>query len=264
MKHPILLNAEQINTLLQVPTSHLHLFSSIDSTNRFLKDLPASNQVDICCAEMQTQGRGRFGRYWHSPYGENIYCSSRWNLNYDLTKFSGLSLVTSLAILSALNALQISQKIQIKWPNDLYWSDKKLGGSLIEIIAKSNGNAQVIIGIGLNVNTDTANHPLPEKPWCSLYEITKQHFNRNLLVASVMNKLNEYVTQFMRTNLNSFMDEWKAADYLAGKYITVTQHSTTLSGQALGINAIGQLRLVDESGKEHLLSSGDTTLQKTT
>jgi BirA family biotin operon repressor/biotin-[acetyl-CoA-carboxylase] ligase len=62
---------------------NLHLFTSIDSTNRFLKDLPVSNRLDVCCAEIQTQGRGRFGRQWHSPFGENIYCSSRWDLNYD-------------------------------------------------------------------------------------------------------------------------------------------------------------------------------------
>lgn len=258
----LLLNAGQINPLLQVPLCNLHLFTSIDSTNRFLKDLPASNQLDICCAEMQTQGRGRFGRHWHSPFGENIYCSSRWNLNFDLTKLSGLSLVTSLAILAALKEFEVSPEIQIKWPNDLYWSDKKLCGSLIEIVAQSNGNAQVIIGIGLNVNTDTENHPLPEQPWCSLYEITKQHFNRNHLVAALINKLNQYITQFMNNDLNYFMDEWNEVDYLAGKAITVTQPSATLSGRAAGINSIGQLILIDASGIEHRLSSGDTSLQR--
>ncbi len=260
-KQLVLLNAEQINQWLEVPGCSLHLFASIDSTNRFLKDLPVNNQLDICCAEMQTHGRGRFGRHWHSPFGENIYCSSRWNLNYDLTKLSGLSLVTSLAILAALKEFQISPEIQIKWPNDLYWSDKKLCGSLIEIVAESNGNAQVIIGIGLNVNTDTENHPLPEKPWCSLYEINKQPINRNHLVAVLINKLNQYITLFMNNDLNYFMNEWNEVDYLAGKVITVTQHSATLSGRAAGINSIGQLILIDASGREHILSSGDTSLQ---
>lgn len=57
-------------------------------------------------------------------FGENIYCSSRWNLNYDLTKLSGLSLVTSLAVLAALDELKLSTNIKIKWPNDILWNDK--------------------------------------------------------------------------------------------------------------------------------------------
>lgn len=158
---------------------NLHLFTSIDSTNRYLKDLPSSPAVEICCTEMQTQGRGRFGRHWHSPFGENIYCSARWSFNCDLSRLAGLSLVSSLAVVAFLNTLSNSKDIKIKWPNDILWGNKKLCGSLIEILAESNSSAQVIIGIGLNVNTDTENHPLPDKPWCSLYEIFKQPYDRN-------------------------------------------------------------------------------------
>lgn len=264
----ILLSEEPIRKqLLQQKMAHsfnLHLFTSINSTNRFLKELPISNQLDVCCAERQTQGRGRFGRNWHSPFGENIYCSSRWNLNYDLGKLSGLSLVSSLAVLATLNELQLSADIKIKWPNDIYWNDKKLCGSLIEIQAESNGNAQVIIGIGLNVNTDTKNKPLADKPWCSLYEISKRRFDRNLLVAQLLSNLERYLTRFINTDLNAFMDEWNQFDYLAGKNITVSQASGTLSGTACGINSMGQLILEDELGVKHSLSSGDTSLSSGT
>ncbi|HHF7374431.1 biotin--[acetyl-CoA-carboxylase] ligase [Legionella bozemanae] len=262
----ILLNKQQImeHLALQKQSNpfNLHLFTSIDSTNRYLKDLPPSNTVDICCTEIQTQGRGRFGRHWHSPFGENLYCSSRWNLNYDLTKLSGLSLVSSLAVLATLNEFDISSHIKIKWPNDILWTHKKLCGSLIEILAESNGNVQVIIGIGLNVNTDTENHPLPDKPWCSLYEITKKHFDRNVLIARLITNLEHYVSKFIHHDLNSFMDEWNKSDYLFGKSIKVTQSLNTLSGIACGINQFGQLILQDESGTQHFLSSGDTSLHE--
>lgn len=240
----------------------LHLFTSIDSTNRFLKDLAPSKQIDVCCAEIQTQGRGRFGRHWHSPFGENIYCSSRWNLNYDFGKLSGLSLIASLAILATLHEFQLSSNIKIKWPNDIYWHNKKLCGSLIEILAESNGTIQVIIGIGLNVNTDTQQHPLPDKPWCSLYEITQRYFDRNVLIAKLLNNLERYLNKFTNNDLNAFMDEWNQSDYLAGKQIKVTQATGTLTGTALGINQIGQLIMSDESGTTHSLSSGDTSLQE--
>lgn len=262
----ILLNQEKITEQLaaqKLTTDYtLHLFTSIDSTNSYLKNLPVDTTINICCAEIQTQGRGRFGRYWHSPFGENIYCSSRWNLNYDLIQLSGLSLITSLAVLNALNELQISPEIKIKWPNDILWNDKKLCGSLIEIVAESNGNAQIIIGIGLNVNTDTQNHPLPDKPWCSLYEITGKHFDRNLLIVKLIANLERYLLKFLHNSLNAFMDEWNQADYLAGQTINVIQATQTLTGVACGINQLGQLILEDKAGLRYFLSSGDTSLQK--
>ena len=260
----ILLNEQEIaDQLIAEPSISplkFHLFASIDSTNRYLKELPASPYLELCCAEVQTQGRGRFGRHWHSPFGENIYCSSRWNLNCDLSKLSGLSLVTSLAILNTLNEFNPSSEIKVKWPNDILWNDKKLCGCLIEIIAESNGMAQVIIGIGLNVNSDTANHPLPDKPWCSLLEITQRPSNRNHLIAQLIINLENYVQRFINNDLNHFMSEWKQHDYLTGKQICVIQASESLSGLACGITKTGQLILEDSQGRKHLLSSGDASL----
>lgn len=240
----------------------LHLFTSIDSTNRYLRDIPPAKHLDICCAEIQTQGKGRFGRQWHSPFGENIYCSSRWNLNCDISRLSGLSLITSLAVLNTLTRFIPTEEIKIKWPNDILWGNKKLCGILIEIIAESNGNAQVIIGIGLNVNTDTVSHPLSDKPWCSLYEISNQQYNRNDLIASLVINLEHYITQFINKDLDCFMDEWNKYDYLAGKYICVTQSLGSLSGIACGINQWGQLILKDKQEVTHFLSSGDTSLHE--
>lgn len=261
----ILLDPNDITSQLQTKgfqqPFHLHLFTSIDSTNRYLKELPPSPAVEICCAEIQTQGRGRFGRHWHSPFGENIYCSTRWSFSSDLSRLSGLSLVSSLATVAFLNTINDSKDIKIKWPNDILWGNKKLCGSLIEIIAESNSNSQVIIGIGLNVNTDTENHPLPDKPWCSLYEIFKQQYNRNLLIANLIVYLERYLNEFLKADLSIFMDEWNANDYLAGQYITVSQSTGSISGVACGVNHSGQLILKDDKGVNHFLSSGDTSLQ---
>ncbi len=239
----------------------LHLFSSIDSTNRYLKELAPSNSLEACCAEQQTQGRGRFGRNWHSPFGENIYCSLRWKLNCDLAKLSGLSLITSLAVVATLKSFIDTNEIKIKWPNDILWREKKLCGCLIEIIAESNALAQIIIGIGINVNSDTKHHPLPDKAWCSLYEISGHCYNRNELIGQLINNIDKYVTQFLSQDLQFFMQEWQQYDYLQDKQITVTQALESITGIACGINSSGQLILRDNSGKLHLLSSGDTSLK---
>lgn len=260
----VLLNSDAISTeLLAQGFKHafnLQTFTELDSTNRYLKDFEPSSEVQICCAEIQSQGRGRFGRLWYSPFGDNIYCSSRWNLQCDLAKLSGLSLISSLAVLASLNQLAGDQGIKIKWPNDILWNHKKLCGSLIEIIAETNGNAQVIIGIGLNVNLDPSIHVPFEKPWCSLYELCGRQFDRNLIIAKILVNLEIYLNQFMDADLNYFLSEWNQSDYLFDQEVTVSQPKGQLTGIARGINQWGQLILMDHQGITHYLSSGDTSL----
>lgn len=260
----ILLNQQDIAEQLQKEhiqhPVNIHVLNSVDSTNRYLKELALSTTLEICCAEMQTQGRGRFGRYWHSPFGENIYCSSRWNLQCDLSRLAGLSLVTSLSVLRTINEFTADPNIKIKWPNDILWRDKKLCGSLIEIIAEPHNSTQVIIGIGLNVNTDTTQHTLPDKPWCSLFELSQQRYNRNQIIARLIINLESYINQFLKNDLNIFNDEWNQYDYLSGKHVTVTQSSGTISGIAQGISQSGELIISDTYQKIHYLSSGDASI----
>jgi BirA family transcriptional regulator, biotin operon repressor / biotin---[acetyl-CoA-carboxylase] ligase len=242
---------------------NFHLYATIDSTNQFLKEFPRSSLVEICCAEKQTEGRGRFGRHWVSPFGENIYCSSRWELNCCLSHLSGLSLVVGLAILASLQDSNIHQDIRIKWPNDILWGNKKLSGILIEVIAETNGYAQVIIGIGLNVNTATHTFRAIQaeaSSWCSLYEITNTHFDRNILLANLIYHLDQYLEKFLNLGFTAFHQDWQKVDYLKGEFIKVTQPASTISGHADGVNELGQLCLRDALGAMHYLSSGDTSL----
>ena len=238
-----------------------HLFASIDSTNRQLKEIPYHGAIDVCCAETQTAGRGRFGRHWHSPFGENIYCSSRWHFDCDLSRLSGLSLVVSLAILATLNDMGINDAIKIKWPNDLLWQHKKLCGSLIEVIAESNSRVEVIIGIGLNVNSATTNLPVSiDKPWCSLLDITDHYIDRNALIARLITQLSQHLQIFIEHGFTAFIADWHHSDYLYGENITVSHPTGALSGIAQGVNEGGQLILMDEMNVTHYLSSGDTSL----
>ncbi|ETO93620.1 biotin--[acetyl-CoA-carboxylase] ligase [Legionella oakridgensis] len=239
---------------------NFHLFASIDSTNRFLKELPEHSTLGICCAEQQTQGRGRFGRHWHSPFGENIYFSSRWQFDCDLSQLSGMSLVVSLAILASLNELGIDDKIGVKWPNDLLWQGKKLCGSLIEISAESNGKTDVVIGIGLNVNSITEHQPPLEKPWCSLYDITGKPWDRNRLIAQLIIQLHAFLQRFLTHGFSFFQEQWQQADCLKNQMIRVNYPLGFLYGKAIGVNDVGQLILEDETGEMHYLSSGDTSL----
>lgn len=240
----------------------LHLLATVDSTNQYLKqDIVHDSTLTFCCAEKQTHGRGRFGRSWLSPFGENIYCSSRWIFPCRLSHLSGLSLVVGLAILASFEKHFFYHDLQIKWPNDILWNNKKLGGILIESIAETNQSAQIIIGIGLNINTATHQHPLAGRPWCSLYEITQTRWDRNDLLANLIYHLNQFIEQFLIDGFAALIPYWQKVDYLKGKWITVSNPTSTKSGIACGINELGQLCLQDEQGVMYYLSSGETSLK---
>lgn len=242
-----------------------HIVNSIDSTNTYLKNTPSNaTEISVCIAETQTNGRGRLGRHWVSPFGENIYLSSRWTLHDCVSKLAGLSLVVSLAIQASLEQQGINDTIQVKWPNDLLWQHKKLCGVLIEVIPDIKGNIQVIIGIGLNVNTVIKDDTLIDKPWCSLHEITHQYFDRNKLIAHLLWVLNGHLKQFRAGGFNAFLTQWNKVDYLKGHNITLMHPNGLMQGIANGVSEKGNLYLIDNQGKQHELSSGEANLIKVT
>lgn len=240
----------------------LHVLAEVDSTNRFLKDMASGHGLAVACSEKQTQGRGRFGRTWQSPFGENIYLSSRWTLDCCLSRLSALSLVISLALVDGLRAFIGDKDLRIKWPNDLLWQDKKLCGVLIEAVAEPHAYTELVIGVGLNVNSDTHNTPLPDRLWCSLYEMTGQHFDRNEIIASLLTAIHRYLTRFMAEGFACFHQQWQALDYLQGQHIECVQAGSTIRGLVTGVTMQGQLCLVDEHGVTQHLSSGDTSLKR--
>ena len=151
----ILLDRMQIIESCSVPqlrASQIEILESVSSTNDYLKKFKSPASVKFCLAEHQLGGRGRLQRQWYSPFGRNIYLSCLYSFQKDISELAGLSLVTSLAILKALRNWVADEKLAVKWPNDIFFENKKLAGSLIEIQAETHGVSQVIIGIGLNVN----------------------------------------------------------------------------------------------------------------
>ena len=248
---------EHIHTLN--PLIQFDILDTIDSTNRFLKNQPSRENIQICCAETQTQGRGRFGRAWHSPFGENIYFSARFRLDCDLALLSGLSLVTSLAVINTLEELGLNDNLVIKWPNDILWQGRKLSGCLIELMTDAN-HVEVIIGIGINVNSNTQARPLPDKPWCSLFDISGEPLNRNHIVGRLIEHLHHDLQRLITSGLTSFLDDWRQVDGLYEQLITVTTLTGKLTGRANGIDDTGKLILVDAEHNTHYLSSGETSM----
>jgi BirA family transcriptional regulator, biotin operon repressor / biotin---[acetyl-CoA-carboxylase] ligase len=128
----------------------------VDSTNNFLKELASNSKPliegTVIMAENQYAGRGQQQNGWHAEPGKNLTFSILLRPvflplcdQFDLTR------AVSLGVFDALEPL-LGEKLKIKWPNDIYYEDNKLGGMLIENLVQGSQIRNSIIGIGLNVN----------------------------------------------------------------------------------------------------------------
>ncbi len=241
----------------------LTLLETTDSTNNYLKKISSKNRFKICLAEHLTQARGRFQRAWHAPFGQNIYLSCQYRFAKDLSELAGLSLVIGLAIIKTLHEFGLNNKIMIKWPNDILWQRRKLAGTLIEVSAETHGHCEAMIGIGLNVNMLDADNDVVSQPWASLRQIQNKYFDRNVVVAALINHLVNYIQQFELHGLAHFMEEWNASDCLLGQSVTIINGKEEVQGLAQGINEQGHLLLKLPNGRTHAFSSGDASVKKT-
>lgn len=273
----ILLQQQQIKRGLENKEIKVEVFESIGSTNDYLKE--TSNIVDIanvksisntaevinpviCIAEQQSKGRGRFNRYWHSPFAQNIYLSCLYPFQKDISELTGLGFAVSLAIVKTLNSYKLPQPLAIKWPNDIMYQGKKLASSLIELQGENHGCCKTIIGLSVNTNLQQDKINKITQAWTSLRNITGDYIDRNELCIAIVNTLMEYITRFEKTGLTSFLKEWGTLDYLLNKKITLQSFSKKTTGIVKGINAHGHLLLELSNGKIQAFLSGDTTILK--
>lgn len=157
-----------------------------DSTNTWLKKRllqgePTEDGFTVY-TDFQTAGRGQQGNGWESEAGANLLFSSVFFLpDLPVQHQFRLSQMVSLAIVESLQD-KVSD-LSIKWPNDIYWKDKKLAGILIENTISSGLLTQSIVGVGLNVNQTLFQSPAPNP--VSLRQITGQVWDRVQLLQTI-------------------------------------------------------------------------------
>ncbi len=235
------------------------LRAQTESTNSVLSEQLRQKTINsgtVCLAEYQSLGRGRLGRTWVSPMGSNIYCSMAWQFNQSAAQLMGLSLVVGLAVIEALNQMG-AKNIGLKWPNDIFWQGKKLGGILVEIAGDALGPCDVIIGIGLNVNMPR--HIKIDQAFTDLSHVMQRTISRNQLIAHMITALNDYLPRFSQQGFNGFLNEWLKYDILHNQPVKITQLDQILDGLAMGIDEQGQLK-VNIDGKEQCLTSAEVSV----
>ena len=265
-----LLDIKDIKDALPQSIGHLVkeiIYSPIvTSTNQILLDRIRQQQYAhqvVCVTEMQTAGRGRRGRSWESPFAGNLYLSLAWQFEQGIAALEGLSLVVGLAIYRALSKLNI--QVGLKWPNDLLYQGKKLGGVLIEISGDVSGECFVVIGIGLNIKMPHSSGEKIDQPWIDLQTIVRfngltPHLNRSALVALILEQLMPMLDHFASSGFAPFRREWQAVHVYHGKSVTLTSGSRQVTGKVLGVNDNGALRLQTRNG-EQLLVGGEISLR---
>ena len=260
-----LLSAEHIYAQLTDYTrqhiSLLEIFSQIDSTNRYLVDLPSHEITTgrVCLAEMQTAGKGRRGRQWVSPFGSNIYLSLSWQFNQGYASTQGLSLAVGVAVIRVLRTYGI-KNVGLKWPNDIFYAGKKLGGILIEIAGEAEGPCRVVIGLGLNVLLAQHDAKPITQAWTDLTSICRDKvIKRNCLVAELLAQLIAVLTEFQHSGLAPFITEWSAYDCLKDQAVSLFIGERAWSGTVRGINANGLLLLEHDDGKVQAYASGEVS-----
>lgn len=249
------------NTAKQL--SQLEIFFDIDSTNRYLnnKSIDGASSGYLVLAEQQSNGQGRRGRTWVSPFGCNLFLSLLWRFQYGPAQLGCLSLFIAVAIVRALKIIGIKDA-GVKWPNDIVWQNKKLGGILLEMRGEHSGPSAVVIGIGLNIAMPVASEEVDkiDQPWVDLETIMGKKINRNNLTALVINALFDVLND-IPDEQNKLLAEWQQMDILKDQQVDVMFADKTISGKALGINHDGALRLRHD-GKEIVCYSGEVSIRR--
>lgn len=233
------------------------LFESIDSTNSWL--LQNGECGDVCLSETQTAGRGRRGNQWVSPDAGNIYFSLCYCFEEITEHWSLLGLLVGIAVAESLQALGLRDH-GVKWPNDIFWNEKKLGGILLE---SQDQTGRVVIGIGLNVGMQEAGLEQSgiSQPWTSLRSGLKTSLpSRNVIIATMMNHLRARLDTFSNLNLEHFLNDWQRWDILLGKRVIIHQNGTKRSGKVTSLDKHGRIGILHEKCNIQYYSSAEIKL----
>jgi BirA family biotin operon repressor/biotin-[acetyl-CoA-carboxylase] ligase len=191
-----------------------------DSTNNHaMESVRKGEEVDdnAFFALKQTQGKGQRGKKWVSGASENIILSIVWNTEgFNIHRPFELSAVIALACRSLFERYAVDG-VAIKWPNDIYWNDRKAGGILIENMIRNEKWEKAIIGIGLNINQ--TNFPPMERKVVSLKQITGKEHDPVLLARELCGELDHWREFFFMHGLEELISHYNR--FLFAKKTTV-------------------------------------------
>ncbi|NLY59387.1 MAG: biotin--[acetyl-CoA-carboxylase] ligase [Gammaproteobacteria bacterium] len=260
-----LLDLQAVQSVLPAPLAagiDWQLLDSVDSTNaQLMRQLSnvGDGRVRVCLAEQQTSGKGRRGRNWVSPYGQNVYLSVAVPFSDGAQRLEGLSLLVGLVLVETLENCGF-RGCGVKWPNDILLNGRKLAGILVEIAGDLTSDCVAVIGVGINVLMKQPESAI-EQAWTSLL-LSRQDapLDRNRLVGEFLRRLLAAIDEFRLQGFAPFVDAWQQRDVWRGLPVRVQAGSSSWNGLAMGVDERGALRLETAEG-EMLLHGGEVSLR---
>lgn len=221
----------------------LEVMDSTPSTNTLLLQRASGGAPggSVIAAELQTMGRGRQGRVWHSGLGNALTFSLLWRFDCGLSGLAGLSLAAGLGLIRALQSLGI-KGASLKWPNDVLGPNGKVAGILVEAQGDMLGPSAVVIGIGINLSLPQQVLTLVDQPAGDLSQLITVLPDRNLLLAEILRELARVMRQFSAGGFAVVREEWESCHcYQQQPVQLLLPDGSSVLGIVRGVNRDGAL-----------------------
>lgn len=244
VQSPDRVTAEEVSSLLKTEwAGHPVIFlEKTDSTNNEAKRLAeaGAGHGTLVIAEEQEAGKGRRGRGWSSPAGTGIWMTLLLKPDFSPSRASMLTLVAAMAVERGIRAVT-GLETGIKWPNDVVTGGKKVCGILTEMSAEPDLINHVVIGIGINANTEEFPEEIGGRA-ASLYLETGKRVKRGAVVARVLEAFEAYYRIFLETtDLSALRAEYETRLLNKNETVCVLEPGREWKGTALGIDSLGRL-----------------------
>ncbi len=241
----------------------IHFFSSVDSSNDKAAAMARSTAPDgtVVVADHQSMGRGRLGRVWDSPGGVNLYFSLILKPEIEPRYASQLTLLTGLALAEAIGVTGVAG-VQIKWPNDILLTGRKVAGILTEMAVEENRVQHVIVGVGVNVNSSVADlAPELATIAVTIADQLKKKVKRSALMADFLNRFGVWYRRYLDSGFAAIRPVWLEMSGILGQRVRINLAKESFTGRAVDLDADGFLLVKrDKDGTQARVLAGDVLL----
>lgn len=253
-----------LGALASTIAERLHLREQVDSTNLYLLRKAKGDQCfsgTTCIAEAQRAGRGRRGRSWVATPYSNVMLSMAWWLDDRAGTLAGLSLAAGVAVARGLADYGIAG-VGLKWPNDILWQQRKLGGVLVDVHRRVGMGVLAIVGVGLNGFLAEQDAARIGQDCTDLRHMTGKAINRDRLVALLIKQLYDMLEIFQHTGFAHFRVDWEQLHVSQGQRVRLLSKEQTVVGRALGVDDNGALRIMNDDRRIQVFHSGEISMRQ--
>jgi BirA family biotin operon repressor/biotin-[acetyl-CoA-carboxylase] ligase len=233
-------------------------YEKLDSTNVLGYTLAEKGLKEgaVVLAEQQTKGKGRLGRSWISPPKAGIYFSCILRPAMAPSSVAQITLAASVGAAKSIREVA-GLRALIRWPNDILVNGRKVCGILTEMKAEQDSIEFLVLGMGINVNTDLKD--LPEGA-TSLKAESGRDISRIQLAKQILRELEAGYITLRDAGFASIREEWKMLTHMLGSRIKVSIPAREFEGQAIDIDKDGSLLVRLDNGFIESVSSGDVLI----